>query len=61
MNLRLLIALFIDNRTQKKLLKFSLQKFPNLIFQPIDFVTKGNVVILEYVDYPKDSIKAFHL
>ena len=40
----LLFWLTIEHR---RITKISLQKFPNLKFQPIDFVTKDKVVILE--------------
>lgn len=58
--------LFLDYKTNtitnkndlKEYFSIALQKLPNLKFQFIDFVTKDNIVILEYVAYPNnDSIK----
>jgi ketosteroid isomerase-like protein len=41
----------------KRYFSIGLKKFPNLKFEPIDFVTKGNIIILEYVAYPNDQVK----
>jgi hypothetical protein len=46
-----------DKDSLKKYFSIGLQKFPNLIFEPIDFVTKDNIIILEYVAYPNDQVK----
>ena len=41
----------------KKYFSIGLKKFPYLIFEPMDFVTKNNIVILEYIAYPDDQVK----
>ena len=46
-----------DKNILTKYFPISLQKFPNLIFESIDFVTKDNIIILEYVAYPNDQVK----
>jgi hypothetical protein len=45
-----------DKDSLKKYFSIGLQKFPNLIFEPIDFVTKDNIIILEYIAYPNDQV-----
>ncbi len=45
-----------DKDSLKKYFSIGLQKFPNLIFEPIDFVTKDNIIILEYIAYTNDQV-----
>ena len=48
----------INNKKDlKRYFSIGLKKFPNLKFEPIDFVTKDNIIILEYVAYPNDQVK----
>jgi hypothetical protein len=46
-----------DKDNLKRYFSIGLKKFPNLIFEPINFVTKDNIIILEYLAYPKDQVK----
>ena len=46
-----------DKDSLKKYFSISLNKFPNLIFEPIDFVTRDNIIILEYIAYPNEYKK----
>jgi len=34
-----------------------IKNFQNLIFKPIDFVTKDNIIIIKYIAYPNDQVK----
>ena len=48
----------INNKNDLKIyFSIGLKKFPNLKFEPVDFVTKGNIIILEYIAYLNDLIK----
>ena len=51
------INIIKDKDSLKNYFSISLQKFPNLIFESVDFVTKDNIIILEYVAYPNDQVK----
>jgi hypothetical protein len=46
-----------DKDNLKRYFSMCLKKFPNLIFEPVDFVTKDDIIILEYVSYPNDQVK----
>jgi SnoaL-like domain len=46
-----------DKDNLKRYFSIGLKKFPNLIFEPINFVTKDNIIILEYLAYPDDQVK----
>jgi hypothetical protein len=46
-----------DKNNLKKYFSIGLKKFPNLIFEPMDFVTKDNIIILEYIAYPNDLVE----
>ena len=46
-----------DKDNLKRYFSIGLKKFPNLIFEPINFVTKDNIIILEYLAYPNDQVK----
>ena len=42
----------------KKYFSIGLKRFPNLLFEPIGFVTKYNIIIiLEYAAYTNDHVK----
>ncbi len=46
-----------DKNNLKNYFSIGLKKFPNLIFEPIDFVAKDNIIIIEYIAYPNDQVK----
>ena len=46
-----------DKDNLKRYFSIGLKKFPNLEFEPIDFVTKDNIIILEYIAYPNYQVK----
>ena len=48
----------INNKNDLKIyFSIGLKKFPNLKFEPVDFVIKDNIIILEYIAYLNDLIK----